>query len=67
LLQSGLELDDQVPAAEFLKTVYDNPPFMQIPTTQRSTKTFIRKGFKMRDWDKKPYSVKAGIEIVRAS
>lgn len=64
--QSGLELDDQVVNSEFLRKVYSNPPVWPDMAYPGSITTFRRKGFRMKDWDKGPGSVKAGIEIVRS-
>lgn len=64
--QSGLELDDKVANSEFLKTVYGNPGIYPDTAYPADIKTFRRKGFRMKDWDKNAGSVKAGIEIIRA-
>jgi len=63
--QAGLELDDKIQACEYLKTVYDNPMIYPDPAYPADIKTFRRKGFKVKEWDKGKDSVKAGIEIVR--
>lgn len=64
--QAGLELDDKVANSEYLKTVYGNPAIYPDPAYPADIKTFRRKGFRMKEWDKNAGSVKAGIEIVRA-
>jgi hypothetical protein len=64
--QSGLELDEQTANCEYLKTVYDNPVIYPDMASPGSIKTFRTRGFRARDWEKKPFSVKAGIEIVRS-
>jgi hypothetical protein len=64
--QAGLQLDEQTASCEYLKTVYDNPVIYPDPAYPASIKTFRTRGFKARDWEKKPFSVKAGIEIVRS-
>lgn len=64
--QSGLELDDQTQNTEYIKELYGNPPVYADPAYPGSIKTFKRRGFRMKDWEKKPHSVKAGIEIVRS-
>jgi LAGLIDADG DNA endonuclease family len=64
--QAGLELDEQTANCEYLKTVYDNPVIYADMAYPGSVKTFRTRGFKARDWEKKPFSVKAGIEIVRS-
>lgn len=64
--QTGLELDEQAANSEFLKTIYHNPPLYPDMALLGSIKTFKTKGYNIRSWDKKPFSVKAGIEIVRS-
>lgn len=64
--QAGLELDEQVANCEYLKTIYGNPLVYPDPAYPGHMKTFHKRGFRIKDWDKKPHSVKAGIEIVRA-
>lgn len=64
--QAGLELEDKLAAAEFLKSVYGNPPTYADTEDPSSIKTFRRKGFKMKEWQKLPNSVRAGIEVVRS-
>lgn len=63
--EQGLELDEQIANSEYLKTVYGNPPVYPDVAYPGSIKTFRRRGFKMKDWDKNAGSVKSGIEIVR--
>jgi intein/homing endonuclease len=65
-LQAGLELEEQVSHSEFLKKVYNNPQIWADPASPGSIKTLQTKGFKARMWEKRPFSVKAGIEIVRS-
>lgn len=59
----GLELDEKIAVCEplraFAPTIYGDP---EAPA---DIKTFKRKGFHMREWDKYKGSVKAGIEVVR--
>lgn len=62
--QAGLELDDQVRAVTYLKDTV-NPSIYPDTAYPGSIKTFKRYGFRMRDWEKGPGSVAAGIEIVR--
>lgn len=64
--QAGLELDDQTQNTEYIKELYSNPTIFADPAYPGSIKTFKRRGFRMKDWEKKPHSVKAGIEIVRS-
>lgn len=64
--QAGLELEDKLAAADFLKTIYLGPAIYADPEDPSSIKTFRRKGFKMKEWQKTPGSVKAGIEVVRS-
>jgi hypothetical protein len=63
--QAGLELDDQIASSEYVKELFDNPPIYADTAYPGPIKTFRRKGFKMRDWDKNAGSKLAGIEIVR--
>lgn len=59
----GLELDEKIAICEPLKK-YD-PTIFGDTEAPADIKTFKRKGFKMREWDKYKGSVKAGIEVVR--
>ncbi len=61
--RSGLELDEKIRICEPLK-VY-NPWIFADPEDPASTKTFKRKGFRMKDWQKFPGSVKFSIDVVR--
>lgn len=63
--QSGLELDDKLAKCEPLKEIYSNPTIFGDTAYPSDIKTFKRKGFKMKDWDKAKDSVKGGIEVVR--
>jgi phage terminase large subunit len=65
-MQAGLELEEQIAHSEYLKSVYNNPTIWPDPAYPGSIKTFHRKGFKAKTWEKRPFSVKAGIEIVRS-
>lgn len=64
--QPGLELDDQTANSEYIKTMFNNPRVYADPAYPGSIKTFSKRGFRMIDWEKKPFSVKAGIEIIRS-
>jgi len=59
----GLELDQKIAICEPLKPF--NPTIFGDPEAPADVKTFKRRGFHMREWDKYKGSVKAGIEIVR--
>lgn len=59
----GLELDDKIRVSEPFKEW--NPTIFGDTEDPASIKTFRRRGFKMKEWVKRPNSVKAGIEIVR--
>jgi len=60
----GLELDQKMEVSAKIKAW--NTICFADPEAPADTKTFKRKGgFHMRDWDKYPGSVKAGIEVVR--
>lgn len=59
----GLELDEKIAMCEPLKPF--NPTIFGDPEAPADIKTFKRKGFNMREWDKYKGSVKAGIEVVR--
>lgn len=61
--QSGLELDDKLVVSQKLK-MWD-PIIFGDPESPADIKTFKRKGFRMKEWDKYAGSVKAGIEVVR--
>jgi hypothetical protein len=64
--QPGLELDDQTANSEYIKLMFNNPRVYADPAYPGSIKTFSKRGFRMIDWEKKPFSVKAGIEIIRS-
>lgn len=59
----GLELDEKIAICEPLKAF--SPTVYGDPEAPADIKTFKRKGFHMREWDKYKGSVKAGIEVVR--
>lgn len=59
----GLELDEKIATCEPIKPF--NPIIYGDPEAPADVKTFKRKGFHMREWDKYKGSVKAGIEVVR--
>jgi hypothetical protein len=59
----GLELDEKIAVCEPIKPF--NPTIFGDPEAPADIKTFKRKGFHMREWDKYKGSVKAGIEVVR--
>lgn len=59
----GLELDEQIAICKKL-TQYDTKIFADKAYPQHIT-TFSRRGFNMKDWEKGPGSLKAGIEVVR--
>lgn len=63
--EPGLELEDQIDAASHLKVLYDNPAFYPDLAEPGIIASFRKRGFKMKDWDKKGGTVRAGIEIVR--
>jgi hypothetical protein len=57
-------LDDKIQACEHLREL--DPTIFGDLEAPADIKTFKRKGFKMKEWDKFKGSVKAGIEIVRS-
>lgn len=59
----GLELDEKIAVCEPIKPF--SPTIFGDPEAPADIKTFKRKGFHMREWDKYKGSVKAGIEVVR--
>lgn len=59
----NLELDEKVAVCEPIKPL--NPTIFGDPEAPADIKTFKRRGFHMREWDKYKGSVKAGIEVVR--
>lgn len=59
----GLELEEQISICKKLLQ-YNTKIFADKAYPQHIT-TFNRRGFNMRDWDKGPGSLKAGIEVVR--
>lgn len=59
----NLELDEKIAVCEPFRRF--EPTVFGDPEAPADIKTFKRKGFNMREWDKYPGSVKAGIEIVR--
>jgi hypothetical protein len=61
--QKELELDDKVEACSHLRDL--DPVVFGDPEAPADIKTFKRKGFRMKTWNKFKGSVKAGIEIVR--
>jgi len=60
---AGLELDQKIEHTQRIRPW--NPTCFGDPEAPADTKTFKRKGFKMKEWVKYPGSVKAGIEVVR--
>lgn len=63
IAKPGLELDEKIAVCEPLKPF--GPTIFGDPEAPADIKTFKRKGFHMREWDKYKGSVKAGIEVVR--
>lgn len=61
----GLELDDKITHSEPLRIAYNNPTFYGDTEAPADIKTFKRRGFRMKEWDKYKGSVKAGIEVIR--
>jgi len=59
----NLELDEKIAICEPIKKY--QPTIFGDPEAPADIKTFTRKGFNMRKWDKYKGSVKAGIEVVR--
>lgn len=64
--QAGLELEDQVQACQYLKDIYGNPVIYPDTAYPGNVKTFSRRGFRVKNWEKKPHSILAGVEIVRS-
>lgn len=60
---AGLELDEKIAICEPLRQF--SPTIFGDPEAPPDIKTFKRKGFQMREWDKYKGSVKGGIEVVR--
>lgn len=63
--QSNLDLDQKIEACQYIKTTYGNPVVFGDPAYPSDIISFRKNGYKMREWEKGPGSVKAGIEMVR--
>lgn len=62
--RSGLELDEKIASSTAYRDLY-SPTIFGDPAYPADILTFRRRGFKMKEWQKYPGSVKAGIEIMR--